>query len=714
MSNKLIKFNLDSKDIKVKKLLNGDFLKLEAYTISNALPNRNRSHFTKDSMVKAIPTFYDKPVLAYFNPTLGEEGDFMGHECPNDLQYDPQLDELYYDYTDPASEVPIGTIRQSDTVEIVEKDGLSWIKVTCVLWTKYNYRAVRSLLRSRKGKTKLSVEIEVIKSHMENGIEYIDEFSLDGFTLLGKDYSGREIEEGIAGAQAVAIDFMNEKFSNQRQCLAFAYSALDNYNNNVESSAKDLKSEQSSNTVFNDSASAVENEDKPQISMEGDKPKNKKGGISIMSLTMKAKMDLLTTAIKNSVGDNKYDVLVMDLDDNYVYYTTDWHETFYKAPYTITENGEEHDVQVDLANQERVISSWQSFAEDQPSETENKEFCGDETSNVEEKQDITDNGTSEQFTEEDNSSIEAEATNEVSNENNNTDVVETTEEFAEKETEAKEKCETEGEKVEEAKEDDGNEDDKDDDDEKEDDYECGKEGFAESIDTNAEPTEVNTGNQSMGEIIESSTENIQAAPVQTEGEATGAANTEVEAQITDTEGVVINNNIADEPVNSDVNNEEAKAEVSQPDDSLKERDNYSAEKDGEKVDYDTLLAKYNKLEEKFNEMNNSLKMQEAEKLVKVGTNFVNEDAYVNDEAKQEYISQVTERCNNYELTSEEEVINFAKSLMAMYYYEHLAEEKNHKSEEFSLTLTKDSIQESIEPHGDLKDAIHKLDSLNNN
>ena len=136
LNNKVMKFELDPKSVKFKEILNQDFLELEIKAISTANPNRNGSHFTLESLQNAIPTFYNKPILGSFSVDLD---DFRAHE--GDLEYDEELDSIYYDYTDANSETPLGLIRSSDKVEIYheEADGLDWIKLTCAIWVKYNY-----------------------------------------------------------------------------------------------------------------------------------------------------------------------------------------------------------------------------------------------------------------------------------------------------------------------------------------------------------------------------------------------------------------------------------------------------------------------------------------------------------------------------------------------------------------------------------------------
>ena len=225
LNNKVMKFELDPKSVKFKEILNQDFLELEIKAISTANPNRNGSHFTLESLQKAIPTFYNKPILGSFSVDLD---DFRAHE--SDLDYDSELDNIYYDYTDANSETPLGLIRSSDKVEIYheEADDLDWIKLTCAIWVKYNYKQVKKLLKSKNGYKKISVEVEVLDAEYdENGVEIIKEFIFDGLTILGDKY-----ETGIADAKAKILDlFEDALFQKKQKALAFAYEAFDKANN---------------------------------------------------------------------------------------------------------------------------------------------------------------------------------------------------------------------------------------------------------------------------------------------------------------------------------------------------------------------------------------------------------------------------------------------------------------------------------------------------
>lgn len=356
--NKILKFELSPRNLKIKKLLNQDFLEVEMKAISNANPNRNGSYFTKGSMEKAIPTFYNKPILASFDV---KDDDFRGHE--GTLKYDPELEQAYYDYTDINSETPLGLIRSEDKVEIIHDDidNLDWVKFTCVLWVKYGYKQIKRLLKSRTGQKKISVEIEVVDGYVDDkGVEVITDFIFDGVTILSD-----KLETGIANADLNILDQINDAiFQKKQKCLAYAYNSLN----------KDDDKKEENKEVF--SEDNIENEHTGEISMV------QEGGDNKM-LTYNQKREVLGTFLaqayngEKNMNDPTYlYVWVNDVDDEYVYF--EMNDVIYKASYTINEAEEQDNkITVDLDNKEQVIRSWSKFeAEDKKdldnSEAENK------------------------------------------------------------------------------------------------------------------------------------------------------------------------------------------------------------------------------------------------------------------------------------------------------------------------------------------------------
>lgn len=218
-------FELDSNQIRIRDILNDkNFLEIEIFAISDANPNRNRSHFTLESMQKGLESFNDKPILGFFN----KQGDFESHN--GRVAYDPEEQVDYWDNSN--GEQILGFIRQTDRKEIVERDGLHWICCTAMIYTQYNYKQVKRLLKDRK--KKVSVEIAVLDSEMVDGIEYIKEFDLKGITILGSR-NGIQVKEGIEGAGLSILEVFDAvRFSGQKQTIIQAYSQLEDDEKNKE------------------------------------------------------------------------------------------------------------------------------------------------------------------------------------------------------------------------------------------------------------------------------------------------------------------------------------------------------------------------------------------------------------------------------------------------------------------------------------------------
>ena len=218
-------FELDSNQIRIRDILNDkNFLEIEIFAISDANPNRNKSHFTLESMQKGLESFNDKPILGFFN----KQGDFESHN--GRVAYDPEEQVDYWDNSN--GEQILGFIRQTDRKEIVERDGLHWICCTAMIYTQYNYKQVKRLLKDRK--KKVSVEIAVLDSEMVDGVEHIKEFDLKGITILGSR-NGIQVKEGIEGAGLSILEvFDSARFSGQKQTIIQAYSQLEDDERNKE------------------------------------------------------------------------------------------------------------------------------------------------------------------------------------------------------------------------------------------------------------------------------------------------------------------------------------------------------------------------------------------------------------------------------------------------------------------------------------------------
>ena len=211
----ILQFDLSPKQIKFKNILNKEFVEMEIWAVSDIDPNRNKSHFTLESMERVVAngSIKNKPIVGFF-----KENDFTTHEGVAD--YDIELQNEYWN-TERGERI-LGWVRESDPVEIVEKDGLHWIKYRCVLCVKYCYAQVKRLLKDRN--KKVSVEITVHKSEKRpDGIVDLIDWDLNGTTILGSK-NGKEVLEGIPGAHlSILEDLGGEAFAEQKKVLSFAY-----------------------------------------------------------------------------------------------------------------------------------------------------------------------------------------------------------------------------------------------------------------------------------------------------------------------------------------------------------------------------------------------------------------------------------------------------------------------------------------------------------
>ena len=211
----ILQFNLSPKQIKFKNILNKEFVEMEIWAVSDIDPNRNKSHLTLESMERVVAngSIKNKPIVGFF-----KENDFTTHEGVAD--YDIELQNEYWN-TERGERI-LGWVRESDPVEIVEKDGLHWIKFRCVLCVKYCYAQVKRLLKDRN--KKVSVEITVHKSEKRpDGIVDLIDWDLNGTTILGSK-NGKEVLEGIPGAHlSILEDLDGEAFAEQKKVLSFAY-----------------------------------------------------------------------------------------------------------------------------------------------------------------------------------------------------------------------------------------------------------------------------------------------------------------------------------------------------------------------------------------------------------------------------------------------------------------------------------------------------------
>lgn len=317
-SKQVLKFELSPKDIQIKRILNKEFLELDIMAISDIYPNRNKSAFTLESMEASKDSCFNKPILGCFDTIIN---DFKEHNGED--EYDKELQNTYWDTSGPDAEKILGLIRESDTVQIIEQDGLHWLNITCAIWTFYSYKQVKKLLKSKK--KKVSVEVIVNKSHFdEDGIQVIDDFTLTGITILGD-----RVLEGIPGAHLNILDLMSkDSYAKQVQCLSFAYNK------------KDVELDQSNFDMKNSEQ------------MEGKR------------MTYQEKLTLLDGALKDVYGEGEErccGYYICDFSDDFVI-VHDYEEgKYFKIPFSLTIDEDKMEITFDLEGKIEQLPTYKDI-----------------------------------------------------------------------------------------------------------------------------------------------------------------------------------------------------------------------------------------------------------------------------------------------------------------------------------------------------------------
>lgn len=767
--NKILKFDLSNKNIKIKELLSGDFLALDVWAINNDYPNNNGSTFTVEGMREAIPTVFNKPVMGHFNYEDDKEGDFRAHD-DNGVHYDDELQEYYLDYTK-NSEVALGVIRESDnvTVEHDKKTDKYWMRISCVLWTKYHFKEIKSLLKKRNGSSKVSVEIEVLDSYYDdNNIEVIKKFNFLGFTILGSQRAPggilTDVKEGIEGAHMLITDWFDNAPRFERNCkaLAFAYNAYDKATNdnvkNPESIDKD-----SNNFSKKEEDTEVENEKTETISLEDD---NTKRGGEGMETKFEEKIDV------NSEPNP------IDTDDKSMAEIVDEATKSISAPESKLPEGASED------NENITLTEEVSKGPDgQEAEVVGK---GDS----EKKEDIVEQPDDEAKLDVGReSAFESEKEEDMNLENNNF-----TEEI--KETEACENIEHEGcENMEQEACENMEQESCGDNEafEAEETSEESKEEFAtgdvrlaaeiqnvlhslviseqEAIQeynqaasfireyfpkiadilmniAQDETTHVGELEVALNTINDKTLENIEDGHNEAEEVISEAENGDEkddvsgfsEKKFDDDDDDHHDDDIHDDDDDDDHDDDHDDGHDDGHDDDIHDDDNDDDDHDDDDHDDDDdnreefsengdaklevagqsftvkeLLESYASLKDKFETLSNSIKQKEAEALIAFGEEFVNADEYVDADSKAKYIAEIKDKCEKFELNSKEEVQNYAESVLAMYYYKNKIVVKENKEEaDFSLNISSTNngfVGNNRESASKLKEAINKLNHV---
>lgn len=167
--------------------------------------NRNRSSISEESMLQAIPSFYNRPILGKIHQLSDGSYDFAGHEMSIDKDGNIEYEEI-----------PVGVIPESCNAKLVydEEKDKTYLEVDGYIYEEYTRAA--DILRE-KGECKVSVEISVdeMTYSAKDKVLNIDKFHFLGVTILGctDDEDETPIEEGMYGSNIQISDFSKQNNS---------------------------------------------------------------------------------------------------------------------------------------------------------------------------------------------------------------------------------------------------------------------------------------------------------------------------------------------------------------------------------------------------------------------------------------------------------------------------------------------------------------------
>lgn len=168
--------------------------------------NRNKSYVSKASAEKAMNTIADRPVLAAIHQLDDGTWDFKGHEVEI-VKNDKGNEELRY------IESQVGSF--SSTPAFWEHDDdLDKDYVCAYAYVSENYTKTCEIIRAKQ-ETKNSCELFINDLSYNAKEKYLElnDFYVNGSTLLGSEDDGTEIREGMEGSRADIVDFSVENNS---------------------------------------------------------------------------------------------------------------------------------------------------------------------------------------------------------------------------------------------------------------------------------------------------------------------------------------------------------------------------------------------------------------------------------------------------------------------------------------------------------------------
>lgn len=164
--------------------------------------NANNSNINEDVMVRALPSFSNRPILGYIHDVDGQP-EFYTHNMHQDDE-----GNVIYD------EVPIGIIPESceAKLEYDKEKNKTYVVVKGYIFEEYS-KAAEIIQREEECSVSVELSIRELSYDAKEKVLNIEDFFFSGVTILGKTENGETVQPGMKGSNIKLADFSAENSS---------------------------------------------------------------------------------------------------------------------------------------------------------------------------------------------------------------------------------------------------------------------------------------------------------------------------------------------------------------------------------------------------------------------------------------------------------------------------------------------------------------------
>lgn len=228
--------------------------------------NRNGSSISDEVMEKALPSFANKPILAYIH-TVDDKDQFAGHELHE------ENGEIVYD------EIPIGIIPESNGAKLVwdEDKKRSYVEINGYIFNEYS--KAKDILE-REGECSVSVELSIVDMGFDakESVLQINEFLFSGVTILGVNEYGEEVKPGMEGSNIRLSDFSEHQTVDFSEKLIEMQKEIDDlrahFNNIEQSSAHESLEKGGTEMQVEENMQMEVTEEQPEVTEQAEVTEN--------------------------------------------------------------------------------------------------------------------------------------------------------------------------------------------------------------------------------------------------------------------------------------------------------------------------------------------------------------------------------------------------------------------------------------------------------